>query len=91
MAGFLASLLKGYRAQLERRRNEPFLQAVMAASALVATADGEVAFSQRVRVDQILETLEQLKVFDPHEGVNLFNAYAEKILDASIRAFSSRR
>ncbi len=83
MAGFLNSLLSGYREQLERRRNEPFLRAVMAASALVAIADGSIAFSQRIRVDQILETLETLKIFDPHDGVNLFNRYAEAILEAS--------
>ena len=52
----------------------------MAACALVATVDGEVSFAERVRVDQILETLESLKVFDPHDGVNLFNEFTDAIL-----------
>ncbi|MDP7310856.1 MAG: hypothetical protein QF833_01740, partial [Alphaproteobacteria bacterium] len=30
-------------------------------------------------VDQVLETLEALKVFDPHEGVNLFNGFVEAL------------
>jgi len=67
--------------QLERHHNLPFLKATMAASAVVAIADGSITFAQRVRVDQVLETLEALKAFDPHEGVELFNQYAEAILD----------
>lgn len=65
---------------IERHRNRPFLRAVMAACATVATADGEVSFAERVRLDQILETLDKLRVFDPHEGVELFRAFAEEIL-----------
>ena len=52
----------------------------MAACALAASVDGAPSFSERIRVDQILETLEQLQVFDPHEAVELFNEYAEDIL-----------
>src|SRR5262245_24432352 len=52
----------------------------MAACALVAVADGEVSFGERIRVDQILGALEALQVFDPHEAVNLFNDFAEQIL-----------
>jgi tellurite resistance protein TerB len=81
MAGFLQSLKDQYRAHVLRHENLPFLRACMAACALVATADGRVSFTQRVRVDQILETLDQLSVFDPHEGVNLFVEFAETILD----------
>jgi len=80
MAGFLQSLVEDYQAQMERHRNRPFLKAAMAACALVACARGEVTFSQRIRVDQILDTLERLKVFDPHEGVDLFNDYVSDIL-----------
>jgi tellurite resistance protein len=79
MSGFLTTLRTRYHQQLERNRNRPFLRATMAASALVAMADGKVTFSERVRIDQILETLEALKVFDPHEGVNLFNEFADAI------------
>jgi len=89
MAGFLHSLLEEYHAVMERHRNRRFLNAAMAACALAACARGEVTFSQRIRVDQILDTLERLKVFDPHEGVDLFNDYAGAIL-ASPRAGQER-
>ena len=79
--GFLNSLLQQHREHLERQRNRPFLRAAMAACSVVALADGEVSFAQRVRVDQILETLDKLKVFDPHEGVNLFHEFTDGILE----------
>ena len=82
MAGFLQSLLEDYHAQMERHRNRPFMKAAMAACALAACARGEITLSQRIRVDQILDTLQRLKVFDPHEGVDLFNDYASAILES---------
>ena len=51
----------------------------MAASALVAFADGDVSFSERIRLDQILEQLKQQRVFDVHEAVNRFNDVVEKL------------
>lgn len=85
MPGFLTSLLTDYREGVERQRNRPFLRASMAACALVAAADGEVSFGERIRVDQILDTLERLKVFDPHEGVDVFNEFTAAILAAPRR------
>lgn len=51
----------------------------MAACALVAAADGTVSFSERVRLDQMLESLETLQTFDPHEAVNRFNDHIERL------------
>ncbi len=79
--GFLRSLLDQFHDELERNHNRPFLKATMAACALAASADGKVSFGERVRVDQILETLDSLKIFDPHEGVDLFNEFADAILE----------
>jgi len=78
---FLNTLIDNFQEALERNRNRPFLNATMAACALVATADGRVSLGERVRVDQILETLEALKIFDPHEAVDLFNDFSDNILD----------
>lgn len=78
--GWLTSLVDTYNHELERRKNRPFLQAVMAAAAMVASADGQVTFPQRVRLDQIIETLKQLDVFDPHEAVEIFQDYCDAIL-----------
>ncbi len=80
MAGFLKTLNDKFRYQLLRHRNLPFLKATMAASAMIAIANGSISFSERIRLDQIIKALEALKVFDPHEGVNLFNEYADAIL-----------
>ncbi|SDH59225.1 tellurite resistance TerB family protein [Roseospirillum parvum] len=80
MGGFLSSLLEGWQRHLEQQHNRPFLEGCMAACAMVASTDGMVDFAERVRVDQVLETLDRLKVFDPHVGVDLFNDYIEAIL-----------
>ena len=82
MAGFLASLLDDYELEMERHRHRPFLKASMAACALAAVADGAPTLSERIRVDQILETLEMLKIFDPHEGVDLFNQYSRELIES---------
>ncbi len=83
MSGFLVTLTKLYREQMERHRNRPFLRAAMAGCALVSTASGAVTLRERVRVDQLLETLDALQVYDPHEGVVLFNEFVEA-LDHSV-------
>ncbi|MCI0654957.1 MAG: TerB family tellurite resistance protein [Methylococcaceae bacterium] len=82
MTSFLESLAEIFHEQLDRHRNRPFLNAAMAACALVATANGKVSFCQRIRIDQILETLDRLRGFDPHEGVDLFNDFVEKIVSS---------
>lgn len=63
----------------KRHANRPFLEAAMATCAYVASADGAVSFSERGRVDDILEHLEQLRVYDPHDGVDLFNDYTDAL------------
>lgn len=80
MGGVISTLTEKFQEHLERQRNRPFLEGVMAACALVATTDGEVSFAEQVRVDQILQTLDQLKMFDPHEGVDIFREFTEDIL-----------
>lgn len=79
MTTFLSSLEQYYHRQVERHRNRPFLDAAMAACALVAAVGGKVSFRQRTRLDQVLETLEALEVFDPHEGVESFNRFVETL------------
>lgn len=51
----------------------------MACAALIAIADGRISFSERAKLDQIVETLAALRVFDVHEEVDRFNAYADAI------------
>jgi tellurite resistance protein len=77
MSGIIATLFDSYREQIERHRNRPFLRAAMASCALATMANGVVSLRERVRVDQVLATLDSLQVFDPHEGVELFNEFVE--------------
>lgn len=65
--------------ELERHRQRPFLEAAMAACALIASADDEVTFSERARMDAVLDSLAQLRIFDPHTAVDLFNARLEAL------------
>ncbi len=80
MSSFLDDLTDYYHTLQERHRNLPFLNGAMAACALIAAVDGEITLSQRLKVDQIIEALEALKVFDPHEGVDIFNEFSLAIL-----------
>ena len=70
------TLLKG----LARFRNRQFLDAAMAAAALMATADGEVTFSERAALDDVLETVTNLQIYDPHVAVDIYRDFADAIL-----------
>ncbi len=63
-----------------RTRERAILDAAMAAAALVATADGEVSFAQRSRLDELLARVEPLQAHDVHDAADLFRIFAENIL-----------
>lgn len=71
----LSELIGELRSGLDRMRHKPFLEASMAAAALVAVADGTVSLSERSRLDEILESLDLLKLYDVHDAVDLFNGH----------------
>ena len=79
----MRSIFRAARASLaeriERHRKKPFLEAMMSATALLALADKEIVFSQRLALDFILENVKELKVFDVHEAVNLFRDYSKEV------------
>ncbi len=79
MAALFRQITDGLRAEIAKHRNRPFLEAAMAASAFIALADGEVSFSERHRVDAILERLDELSIFDPHIAVDLFNNHLDSL------------
>ena len=82
MSGILDNLKRFFQSRSEKEQNRPFLEAAMAACAMVSASEGQVSFADRIRVDEIMETLTQLKVFDPHEGVDIFNKHAARILES---------
>jgi tellurite resistance protein TerB len=65
--------------KIKIHRSKPFLQAMMAATALLALADKEIALSQRLALDYILENVKELEVFDVHQAVNLFRDYGKEV------------
>jgi len=91
MANWIRTLLDNIGEEIARRRNRPFLEASMAACALVATADGEITFSERSRLDEMVKSLDQLESFDPHEAVELFNQFAEPIAGSPEDIAEARR
>ena len=74
----LVELVEDLKLALERMKHRPFLQATMATAALVAWVDGEVRLSERSRLDDILENLDLLKIYDVHDAIDLFNDYVER-------------
>lgn len=78
-------MLDTLKRELARYRQRPFLDALMAGCAFVATADGVVSLSERSRVDRIFEGFRELDIFDPHESVDAFNEFAEAIAEDAAR------
>ena len=77
-----ATIRERWSEQVQRLRNRKFLDASMAAAALVSAADADVRLSEQFAIDALLERLERLRVFDPHAGVDIHRRYAKKIMDA---------
>lgn len=62
-----------------RMHDGRFLDAAMAASALVANADGAVNRAERRVLSEILDSVEDLKGFDVHLAFNSFDEFAHRI------------
>jgi tellurite resistance protein TerB len=62
-----------------RHQRRAFWEATIAVCALVAAPDGKVSFATRVRIDNILDSLPDLKLFDTNEFVELFDRFVEEI------------
>ena len=81
MTGFLREAADAIALEIERFRNRDFLEATMAASALVAAADGEVRFAELAKMDEVLETVRALKIYDPHEALDIYRAHVKALRD----------
>ena len=65
--------------ELQKFRNRPFLETTMAASALVASADGAINFAKLTMLDQSLAAINELKIYDPHDAIEIYRAHAEAL------------
>lgn len=78
-----ASILKRWSTKVQRIRGRRFLDAAMAAAALVSTADKDVRLSEQFALDRLLERMEQLRIFDPRAGIELHRRHVERIMAES--------
>ena len=67
--------------EIDRMRNRKILDATMAASALVATADGVVEFQELVALDGVIANVHALDVYDPHTAIDIYRRYAQGIIE----------
>lgn len=79
MSGFLKEMREALEREIGRFRHRPFLEAAMAASALMAAADGVVRLSEQSTLDEALETVRALKLYDPHRAVDLYRDYVNEL------------
>ena len=77
MTGFLHAAKAALATELERFRNRHFLDATMAASALVALADGEVNIPELNIIDQALDAVHELNIYHPHKAVDIYRDYID--------------
>ncbi len=81
----MADLLSRARAviaeHVERFTNRDFLEAAMAASALVSQADGSVNFTEASTVDQALDAVHRLNVYDRNEATDLYRSYIDELTE----------
>jgi len=79
MNTMISRLASRYGALIERHRNRDFLDAAMAAAALVAIADGDASLEEGQRVGDLLRTLAPLAVFDPARGLDIYMRHVAEI------------
>ena len=78
-----ASILQRWSSKVQQIRGRRFLDAAMAAAALVSTADEDVRLSEQYALDRLLERMEQLRIFDPSAGIELHRRHVERIMAES--------
>jgi tellurite resistance protein TerB len=79
MSGILQQARTALSQKLQKFHNRSFLQATMAASALIASADGEINIVKLTMLDQVLATINELKIYDPHDAIEIYREHAEAL------------
>jgi tellurite resistance protein len=86
VAGIFHQAREALAQELARFRNRQFLEAAMAATALVAMADGEVSLPEQITLDQVLETVQELRIYDPHAAVDIYRDHVDALAADSYAA-----
>jgi len=64
--------------EITKFKSKDFLDAVVAGSAMVAYADGNISAQEKQKLMGYLRTSDQLKVFDQNDVIKQFQKYVEK-------------
>jgi tellurite resistance protein len=81
MVGLFKFAREALTAELDKFRNRQFLEATMAASALVSVADGHADITEVNILDQALDTIHELQIYDPHDAMDLYRDYIDGLRD----------
>lgn len=79
MSGFFQQARTVLSQELQKFQNRSFLEATMAASALVASVDGEINIAELSMLDQALEAINELNIYDPHDAIDIYREHAEAL------------
>ncbi len=80
MPSILKILLAHHKKNKERARQFFFLKACMAASAVVAVADGHACRREALAITKVTQILDELKIFDSRHGSEVYSEFL-KILE----------
>lgn len=79
MSGLLGRFSDHTRRIFARHRGRQFLEGAMAASALVALADGDASLEEGAEVGRLMRVLDILRDHNPGEGVETYLRYIDKL------------
>jgi tellurite resistance protein TerB len=75
--GAVSSGFKSLSDEVSKYKNQPFLDAVLAAAAMVAAADGKVDSSEKKKLMSFVTNNELLSVFEPAVVIETFKKYLD--------------
>ncbi|TVU69993.1 MULTISPECIES: tellurite resistance TerB family protein [Cobetia] len=67
------------KTEAKKYKSESFLNAAMAASAMIAVADGEISRDEKQKTIAFVRNHEALSVFDPSEVARKFKSYLDSL------------
>jgi len=79
VSGLLGRFSDHTRRIFARHRGRQFLEGAMAASALVALADGDASLEEGAEVGRLMRVLDVLRDQNPGEGVETYLRYIDKL------------
>jgi len=74
-----AWVVQAWSQKVGQLRNRAFLDAAMAAAALVSAADAQVRLSEQLALDEVLGRIDKLQVFEPNTAVDLHRRFVEQL------------